>query len=48
MAAKMADLKMPFYYYENIGGGHAAAADQRERAKRVALEYTYLARRLMD
>jgi prolyl oligopeptidase len=48
MAAKMADLNMPFYYYENIDGGHAAAADQRERAKRVALEYTYLARRLMD
>ena len=48
MAAKMADLKMPFYYYENIDGGHAAAADQRERAKRVALEYTYLARRLKD
>jgi len=48
MAAKMADLNLPFYYYENIDGGHAAAADQRERAKRVALEYTYLARRLMD
>jgi prolyl oligopeptidase len=48
MAAKMADLNMPFYYYENIDGGHAAAADQRERAKRVALEFTYLARRLMD
>jgi prolyl oligopeptidase len=48
MAAKMADLNLPFYYYENIDGGHAAAADQRERAKRVALEFTYLARRLMD
>jgi prolyl oligopeptidase len=48
MAARMADLNAPFYYYENIDGGHAAAADQRERAKRVALEMTYLARRLKD
>jgi prolyl oligopeptidase len=48
MAARMADLGLPFYYYENIDGGHAAAADQRERAKRVALEFTYLVRRLKD
>lgn len=48
MAARMAELKLPFYYYENIDGGHAAAADQRERAKRIALEFTYLTRRLKD
>ena len=48
MAARMAELGLPFYYYENIDGGHAAAANQRERAKRVALEFTYLARRLKD
>ena len=48
MAARMQSLGLPFYYYENIDGGHAAAADQRERAKRVALEFTYLARRLKD
>ena len=48
MAARMAELGLPFYYYENIDGGHAAASDQRERAKRVALEFTYLSRRLMD
>lgn len=47
-AAKMESLGMPFYYYENIDGGHSAAANQRERAKRQALEFTYLARRLMD
>jgi prolyl oligopeptidase len=44
----MVELDLPFYYYENIDGGHAAAADQRERAKRVALEFTYLSRRLKD
>jgi prolyl oligopeptidase len=48
MAARMAELGAPFYYYENIDGGHAAAANQRERAKRIALEFTYLTRRLKD
>lgn len=47
-AAKMMSLGYPVLYYENIDGGHAAAANQRERAKRVALEFTYLARRLKD
>jgi prolyl oligopeptidase len=46
-AAKMDSLGMPYLYYENIEGGHSAAANQRERAKRTALEYTYLAQRLM-
>lgn len=48
MAAKMQQMKLPFLYYENIDGGHSAAANQRERAKRVALEFTYLTRKLMD
>ena len=48
MAARMKELGMPFLYYENIDGGHAAAANQRERAKRIALEFTYLSRRLKD
>ncbi len=48
MAAKMAAMKLPFLYYENIDGGHAAAANQQERAKRIALEFTYLTRKLMD
>lgn len=47
-AAKMESLGMPFLYYENIDGGHSAAANLRERAKRQALEFTYLSRRLMD
>ena len=46
MAARMTALGQAFYYYENIEGGHAAAADQRERARRIALEFTYLSRRL--
>jgi prolyl oligopeptidase len=47
-AAKMQALGYPFYYYENIEGGHAAAANLAETAKRVALEFTYLTRKLMD
>ncbi len=47
-AAKMQSLGYPFYYYENIEGGHAAAANLQETAKRVALEFTYLTRKLMD
>ncbi len=46
--AKLESLGMPFLYYENTEGGHSAAADQRERARRLALEFTYLARRLVD
>lgn len=48
MAKRMQEMGLPFYYYENVDGGHAAAANQRERAKRVALEFTYLNRRLKD
>jgi prolyl oligopeptidase len=47
-AAKLASLDMPFLYYENIDGGHSAAADLRERARRLALEFVYLAERLLD
>lgn len=47
-AAKMEALGMPFLYYENTDGGHSAAANQKEAAKRRALEFTYLSQRLMD
>ncbi|MEP0316329.1 MAG: prolyl oligopeptidase family serine peptidase [Hyphomonas sp.] len=46
MAAKFEAAGLPFYYYENIDGGHSAAANQKERAKRSALEFTYLTRQL--
>jgi len=48
MAARMQALGRPFLYYENIDGGHSAAANLEERARRTALEFTYLARKLMD
>lgn len=46
--ARMIELGMPVLYYENIDGGHAAAANLNEAAHRRALEYTYLMQRLMD
>jgi prolyl oligopeptidase len=48
MAAKMQAMGLPFLYFENTNGGHAASANLQERAERVALEFTYLARKLND
>lgn len=47
-AAKMDELGMPYLYYENIDGGHSAAANLVEAAKRRAIEFTYLTEKLMD
>jgi prolyl oligopeptidase len=46
MARKFEEAGKPFFYYENIDGGHSAAANQKEAARRNALEYVYLERRL--
>ena len=48
MAARLEAAGAPFYYYENIDGGHSAAANQQEVARRRALEAVYLSQRLMD
>lgn len=47
-AARLKEYGYDYLYYENIDGGHAAAANLNERAMRQALEYTYLMQRLMD
>ncbi len=46
--AKLKAAGHPFFYYENIDGGHSAAANLQETARRRALEFTYLSQRLMD
>ena len=46
MARLFEEAGKPFYYYENIDGGHSAAANQAERARRSALEFMYLRRAL--
>jgi len=42
MAAKMESFGYPFFYYENVDGGHGAGKNPLEKARRNALEYTYL------
>jgi prolyl oligopeptidase len=47
-AARLAELGHPYYYYENMEGGHAAAANLPETARRLAMEYVYATQRLVD
>lgn len=47
-AARLEELGHQVLFYENTDGGHAAGANLRESARRQALEFTYLTRRLMD
>ncbi|NRA70975.1 MAG: S9 family peptidase [Gammaproteobacteria bacterium] len=42
MVARMQDLGKEVYYYENMEGGHAGAADNSQRADMYALVYSYL------
>nr|WP_321984530.1 prolyl oligopeptidase family serine peptidase [uncultured Lichenicoccus sp.] len=43
----MQQLQLPFLYFEQTEGGHAAGANLREVATEQALEYIYLSRKLM-
>lgn len=42
MVARMLEQKHPVLYFENIEGGHAGAADNKQSARMSALEYSYL------
>ena len=42
MAARMLEQGHAPLYWENIEGGHGGAADNAQRARMVALEYTFL------
>jgi prolyl oligopeptidase len=46
-AAKLAAMNVPYLFYEDTEGGHAAGANLRERAFTSALEMTYFIRKLM-
>ena len=48
MVAKLESQSHDVIYYENVEGGHSAAADLEQRAKRSAMEYTYLWMQLGD
>jgi prolyl oligopeptidase len=47
-AARMEEMGLPFLYYENTEGGHAAGANLKQTAHTNALEMVYLTRKLMD
>jgi prolyl oligopeptidase len=42
MAARMAEFGHAPLYYENIEGGHGLAADNKQRADVMALEFSFL------
>ncbi|MFT6206749.1 MAG: prolyl oligopeptidase [Colwellia sp.] len=48
VAKRMEDQGHKFLYYENIDGGHSAAANLKETAKRIALQHTYLMQKLAN
>ena len=47
-AALMAEMHLPYLYYEAIEGGHSAGANAKEVADERALEMTYLTRMLAE
>lgn len=47
-AQRMEDQGHDFLYYENIDGGHSAAANLKETANRLALQHVYLLQKLAD
>lgn len=47
-AARLKELGQPYYYFEDMTGGHSGGVDNEQRAKLQALQYVYLMQRLMD
>ena len=47
-AARLAEMGVPYLFYEVTEGGHGAGANLKEKAHTNALEYTYFARKLID
>jgi len=47
-AARLAEMGIPYLFYEVTEGGHGAGANLKEKARTNALEYTYFARKLID
>lgn len=40
--ARLEEFQIPFFYFENMEGGHAGAADPKQKARNVALYFTFL------
>jgi prolyl oligopeptidase len=48
MVARLEEKGHPVLFFENTEGGHGGAADPEQTVHKIALEYTYLYRKLMD
>ncbi len=46
-AAKLKELGQPYFYFEDMTGGHSGGVDNEQRAKLQALQYVYLMQQLM-
>ena len=46
-AAKLKELGQPYFYFEDMTGGHSGGVDNEQRAKLQALQYVYLYQRLV-
>ena len=46
-AAKLKELGQPYFYFEDMTGGHSGGVDNEQRAKIQALQYVYLMQQLM-
>ncbi len=47
-AARLNELDQPYYYYEEMTGGHSGGVDNEQRAQLQALQYVYLLQQLAD
>ena len=47
-AARLKELGQPYYYFEDMTGGHSGGVDNEQRAKLQALQFVYLIQQLMD
>lgn len=47
-AARLKEQGHPYYYFEDMTGGHSGGVDNEQRAKLQALQYIYLMQQLMD
>ena len=47
-AAMLSAMKVPYYFYEVIEGGHGSGANLKESAHTTALEWTYFTMKLMQ
>ena len=46
-AAKLKELGQPYFYFEDMTGGHSGGVDNEQRAKLQALQFVYLMQQLM-